>query len=184
MTKRKRKPKAVKKQGVQAIRFIEVDDPDFSTDHEEGKLGNLKKIKSAVNMRESPVLWMYANDRLDETQLAAAGQFRRYYERRGFSIQAIDYGKQPVDGGAIHSEGITDEMKQASEELEGARAKLGDQGFTLVEKVCGQLLWINQIEDKKHHQLRAARDLRDCLDTLAIFWGLATVKTDYDRKAG
>lgn len=159
---------------------VTIDDPEFSYSHEDGKLGNRRKSPAIANVRESPVAWMFKHDQLEVHQLEAANKFRKYYERTGGTIQAMDTTKEPVDGGKV-TDGLTDRKLHSAKELALAEKKLGKQGYKLVEQVCGECLWLNQIEPTKHYQRLAGRRLRESLDTLAFFWNLSSVNTH--RKA-
>lgn len=182
MTKRKKQHKTVRVNHFIEFGEVTVENPMFSYDHPEGP-GNVRNIPAITNVRESPLAFMYCNkDRhgnrgIDEAQLAAGSYFRELYETTaGATIQAIDTTKEPVDGGKI-SDGLTDKRFRAAKELEAARLKLGDTGYRLVEQVCGECKWLNQIEPTKHYQRLASDRLKDCLETLAIFWGMASVNT-------
>lgn len=156
--------------------MVTIDNPWFSYDHRENA-SNPRRIEALSNVRESPLAWMSKCGYIDETQLIVGSIFRMLYEKTGGNtIQAMDTTKEPVDGGKM-TDGLTDERFKAAKELMHVRAKLGDQGYKLVEQVCGQCLWLNQIEPTKHYQRLAGKRLRECLDTLAYLWGKASVNT-------
>lgn len=166
------------------VMFIDnVENPNFQRGYAESAT-NPKTISAAYNARESPIAWMLVHERVNAAQAKAASIFRRNYEMAGGAgAKAIDYTKEPVDGGGF-PDILTDRQAEAAKELGRARAALGFSGYELVEQVCGQCLWINQIEATKWRQLQAANNLRDCLDVLADFWGVQRRPIRAYRKAG
>jgi len=156
------------------IIWMEVDNPDFSASHEEGKLGNPKRITAALNSRESPALWLFQHNQIDRAQYAAAVHFRRLYEQTaGSGIKAVNWLQEPVDGGAM-VDTLTDARMNAAKELKRARELLGNQAiYDLVEMVCGQCWWVKDINIyvTKRQQLHAGKQLRLALEALSDFWG-------------
>jgi len=173
----KRRAGRKKKQTVTLsnVIWVEIDNPDFSRDHEEGKAGNLKTTRAMLNMRESPALWMLQHNYIDQAQYRASDRFRRLYEQTaGSGVKGMDTAKEPVDGGKF-VDSLTDARMQAAKELVSARRYLGDYtgipfSFELVERVCGQCYWIKDLYDKEREQQSAGRHLKLCLDGLAELW--------------
>lgn len=185
MAKRSRKIKKVRTEmlGRVEVTTMEVDNPDWTRDRD-GVPGFPKHIRAAINMRESPIVWMLAHKQVSETQAKAASRFRQLYEAAGSSdLKAMDYTKEPVDGGGI-PDIISDRKMRAAKELAEVHALLGIEGFRLVANVCGDCIWIKDLERTKRRQVVAGQMLRVCLDALAVHWGYQMLKTRVWRKAG
>lgn len=157
--------------------LVDVDNPMFSADHAESQ-SNPKKTKAAYNYRESPVSLMHARGQVGSAQAMAANEFRRLYELAGQSgPKAVDWRKEPVDGGGPSDGDALGRQMEAAREIIRAKNKLGDAGFLLVEKICGQCMFLKHVvEDmspkyNKRHETKLSKELKDCLTTLAIFWG-------------
>lgn len=160
--------------------MVDVDNPEYSRDHD-GASGNPKKIRAAFNSKESPVMWMHARNWVTDSQAMAATEFRRLYEMcGGAGARAIDFTKEPVDGGG-YIDPISDRRMDAAKELMQVQHRLGRSGYDLVERVCGQLFFIKQVaaqyrnSSSKRYETKLANQLKDCLDVLAIDWGYQTV---------
>ncbi|ACE91038.1 hypothetical protein RHECIAT_CH0002079 [Rhizobium etli CIAT 652] len=92
------------------------------------------------------------------------------------STRAIDYGAEPVDGGG-HADPISHRQMHAAEELRRIRPLLGEKGYWLVSRICGEGYSLGEIVGpgaSKRRKLKAARDLREFLDLLCEFWNLST----------
>jgi hypothetical protein len=149
---------------------MDMENPHFNAAH---PASNANPIKASVQVKitESPAIWMYAHGRISESQLRAASSFRLWYESAGgASIQAMDTTKEPVDGGKV-SDGLTDRKMKAAKELAAARSWLGPQTYDVVEKVCGQCLWIKELDPRRQTQDRYSQLLKRGLDQLAFHWG-------------
>ncbi len=174
------KRKTRKKAEHPHVYIMDVDNPDYNRDHD-GASGNPKKIRAAFNPRESPVMWMLVRGWVTDPQAMAATRFRSLYERAGGAgAKAIDYARVTVDGGGI-TDPISDASMDAHNQLKDVQARLGPAGYELIEKVCGQLLFIKQVaaehrfSSSKRYESRLSCQLRECLDILAIDWGYQTV---------
>jgi hypothetical protein len=151
-----------------------LDNPLYSFDHADGEAGNRRKVPVPVSMRESPAIWMHGHGKINDSQLRAAGQFRRWYEAAGGAgVKAMDTTKEPVDGGRV-SDGLTDRKLHAAKELAGARTRLSPRAYWLVESVCGQCIWIKDLDGRRRTQDAYSMALKEALDSLAIFWGYAS----------
>lgn len=152
---------------------VDVDDPYFNRAHAETK-ANPRKITAAYNMMESPIAYMIAKGQVDQGQGAAGLHFRRIFEQAGGTgAQAMDYTKEPVDGGMI-ADPITERQWRAGQELRDAHAMLGQLGYDLVRDVCGRGCFLKDLYPTKWQQTQAGKNLRDCLTTLSHHWGYET----------
>lgn len=147
-----------------------VDNPEFTRDHKEEYAANYKKTTATINAKESAVSAMYARKLLDEAQALSATRFRMLWETLGGKgAGAMDYSKEPVDGGKT-PEPIDLRQMQAGIELKRCREKLGERGYKLVSQVCGEGYQISELVDGKRQQLSLMDALRGFLDDLSGMW--------------
>lgn len=149
-----------------------VDNPDFSRDHAENKLGNYRKTTASVNIRESAIATLTAARALDAAQVAAADRFRGLWETMGGAgAGAIDYTREHVDGGPAR-EPITERQAMAGKEVNRCRQLLGRYGFELVTMVAGRGMSLHELYQTRRERDTAADMLRVHLTHLAEMWGL------------
>lgn len=157
---------------AQAVR----DNPDFSRDHAEGKLGNPRKISVVVNVRESAVSTLAARGLLNEAQVEAADRFRRLFEAMGGNgPRAVDWRREAVDGGRFPDPIGTrqiDAGKQLAAAYENLTKEHGRYGWKIVGYVCGEGLSIHDMTETRRQRDTMTDQLRLYLDNLAEFWGL------------
>ncbi|MBN9236021.1 hypothetical protein QV13_12705 [Mesorhizobium hungaricum] len=162
------KPKR-KSQQAPTITLATVENPNWSRAHD-GDKTNPRLIQVVINPRESAVGGMVARKLLDEAQAMSATRFRQLWETLGGKgAGAIDYTKEPVDGGQI-AEPIDLRQMQAGIELKRCRELLGERGYKLVSQVCGEGFQINELVDGKRAQLSLMDALRGFLDDLSAMW--------------
>ncbi|QND33565.1 hypothetical protein HB772_15845 [Sinorhizobium meliloti] len=167
-----------------SLRGVVVDNPFYSRAHS-GTAGNPKQISAIINTRQSGVIMLYSRGRLDLAQLAAANRFGALWETMGGKgAGAIDYGKEPVDGGQ-RSDPITERQLMAADELRRARCRLRDPDrYRLVCRICGEGYALHELGRSRRGKLAAANELRSCLNDLADLWGLATRRPNPQIRRG
>jgi len=149
-----------------------VDNPYWRPDLE-GESTVPRKIKAAVNVRESAVGTLAARKLIDESQAEAAVRFRRHWETTGGAgAQAMDYSRDKVDGGKIADPIDIGQMK-AARYLAEAERTLGVRNYELVRSVCGEGKSMTELYTEKRDRLTATDNLRASLDDLARIWGIA-----------
>lgn len=152
---------------------VEVENPNWSRDHH-GRRDNPRYITATVSLRESAITTMHARKLIDDAQAAAAVRFRRNWEAMGGKgAGAMDYTKEPVDGGGM-PETVSDRHLMAGRELEACRRLLGMRGYRLVCQVCGEGYQIAELFSEKRAQLSGMDALRGHLDDLAELWNIKT----------
>lgn len=169
-TGRKRKQKPVTLAHVTIVE-IETDNPMYSKSHAEGQT-NPRKIISTYNAQESYVGFLYAGKHITEGEKRAADIVRMNFERLGGAgAQAIDYGKEPVDGGGAVQD-ITDRQMLAGQVMREIHTLLGPAGHDLTLKLAGQGLWPRDMapRDKRKQEYLSMR-FRECLEHIAVEWG-------------
>ncbi len=139
------------------------------------------KIKVLRSVRNDPLASMVSRGQIDEAQFQAGRKWQKLHDCSTIgSIQAIDPGKEAVDGGGMR-EFLTDRQIDAFKELTASYEKLGTNGRKLVFQILGEGLSIAEAArqwgysgDREINYF--SRRFRECLETLAIHWGLAAPK--------
>lgn len=157
------------------IRPMAVENPLYSRQHE-GARGNPKTITVMVNIRESAVGTLAARGLLEAHQIMAADRFRKLFEAAGGAgARAIDYGREPVDGGGMYDP-IPDRMIDAAKELAACMPILGLRKYKIIEDVVGQGCEIKDLAKTHREKTTLADYIRNGLEDLATFWQLSTRK--------
>ncbi|MGO7508909.1 hypothetical protein ACC677_02595 [Rhizobium ruizarguesonis] len=155
------------------LRPVLVENPFYSRAHP-ADATNPRDVVAMMNVRESAITTMAARGVFDAAQVAAATRFRALWESiGGKGAGAINYGKEPVDGGKARDP-ITEREVNAGKELAKCRELLGVRLYGLVSAVCGEGYALTEIFAGKRERLTAADMLRMGLDDLAELWRLAT----------
>jgi len=183
--KRSRKIKKVRTEMVGNIEIATMDVPNPAWRSDLDKVpGFPREIRATVNCRESPIVWMLAHGQLEKHQAEAASEFRRHYETAGAAdLKAMDYMKEPVDGSAP-GDVLTDRKMASTDKLKNAYDVLGPSGYSLVQSVCGDCIWLKDLAPTKRRQWEAGKILKGCLDALAVEWGYFKPPIRVWRKAG
>jgi hypothetical protein len=169
--KKKKKPEVF----GEGFILIDVDNPFYNPGHED-TTSNSRKTKAVYNYRESPASLMYARGHINAAQNRAADWFRMMYEMGGSQLQAMDWRREPVDGGK-RPDPFTQRRSDAHKSLEEIYALLGNDYF-LVEKFCGQgfflkeIVWQEMGNQSKRHEKRISDRIKGCLDIIATERGL------------
>lgn len=164
---------------------VTVDDPGYQRQHD-GAKGNTRKINATINMRESPIVYYATRGYLDEAQARTGTWVRRLHEMAGGAgVQAMDYTREPVDGGRV-SDGLTDLKATSAKRLNEAREELAknDADWRLIEQVCAWGYFVSQFTETKHQNAIQMQRLRDSLDILATFWGYKSRSAQGKAKTG
>ena len=150
-----------------------VDNPDWRPERE-GERAFPRKTKQAVNIRESAIATLAQKGALDAAHAAAADRFRALYEAMGGTgARAIDFTREPVDGGRGPQD-INDRQMTAGLELKRCRAKLGEYNYNIVRLIAGERRSLHEICGSRRERETTADILRISLDGLAELWGLST----------
>lgn len=143
-------------------------------------------IPAMMNFKESAISLLASKGVLVAHQVAAADRFRQLYEDvGGAGAKALDYTKEPVDGG-----GRTDpisvvqltaglELKRASSVL---RRRYGDEAHKLVIAIAGEGKSIHDFCQTRRQRDTMTDNLRTYLDCLAELWGYAARRLQRHRE--
>src|ERR1700709_2711540 len=136
------------------------------------------KIVTLRSIRNDPLARLHTHRQIDEAQYQGGRAFQDDWEKAERGRQAIDPGREYVDGGQ-HREPITEGQRKAVLRLNRAERELGADGSALVHEVLVLGMTVEQIGQRRG--LRAqrwmdyfARRFRECLDRLALIYGFAT----------
>jgi hypothetical protein len=138
-----------------------------------------EKLEVLRSIRDDPLAGMYSRSQIDSAQFEAGRKWQSCFEAAQIgTIQAIDPGKEAVDGGRFR-EPINDRQIKAFRALVEADEKLGLQGARLIKVVLADHKSISLAAMELN--LRTQREIdylgrrfRECLETLAILWGFAS----------
>jgi hypothetical protein len=168
----KRKKKAMP---TPAITTKRVHNPLYQRAHH-GERTNPKFITAAINPRESGIVTLAARGLIDEAQEEAADRFRGLWETLGGSgAKALDYSREPVDGGGRQSEPISIRLLAAGRDMKAVKdalqAEYGDYAVALVGRIAGEGHSIHELTQTRRQRDTMTDNLRTYLDFLAHFWG-------------
>ena len=149
---------------------VEVDDPYDAT----------ARISAVRSVRDDPLADHLARGHIDQAQYEAGRAFQRWFAVAERGPRALGW-TEAVDGG-LPAETLTDEQLKAGKWLAKCYGALGRDGSVLMHEML--------VDAKTTRQIAAARGmigedwnryfsrrLFECLDTLAIVFGLANGAT-------
>jgi hypothetical protein len=139
-----------------------------------------EKIVALRSIRNDPLGRLHSHRQIDDVQYQAGRVFQDDWERAERGPQAVDPGRDYVDG-AQAREPITEGQRKAVLRLNRAEHDLGADGSALVHDVLVRGMTMEQIGERRCLQTQRWQDyfsrrFRECLDRLALLYGLATEK--------
>lgn len=152
------------------VAAVEVDDP-----YETGG-----KIVTLRNLRDDPLGRLHDRKQIDEAQYLAGREFQADWERAEKGPQAIDPSKEAVDGGTM-PDPIDEGQTKALVRINGVLRQLGADGSAIVHDVLVHGLTMDRIADRRGFGGKSwveyfGKRFRECLDSMAIYYGLAMPK--------
>jgi len=149
---------------------IEVEDP-----YEAGG-----KIVTLRNLRDDPLGRLHDRHQIDEAQYMAGREFQADWERAEKGPQAIDPSKEAVDGGTM-PDPIDEGQTKALVRINGVLRQLGADGSAIVHDVLVHGLTMEKIANKRELGGKTwveyfGKRFRECLDSMAVYYGLAMPK--------
>lgn len=152
---------------------VMVENPYWKSGQAEDRV-NPRFTEARINPRESAIYELVKKKVIDYAQAQAADRFRAFFERMGGrGVQAIDYGKEPVDGGGHYDPHDVSQL-EAGRELDRCRSLLGVYDFNLVELVAGKRHSLHEICGSRRDREFTSWRLRLALTALAQMWKLQT----------
>jgi hypothetical protein len=154
------------------VAAVEVDDP---MGLEPGD-----KIVTLRSIRNDPLGRLHSHRQIDEAQYQGGRAFQDDWEKAERGPQAVDPGREYVDGGQMR-EPITERQRKAVLRLNRVERELGADGSALVHEVLISGLTLQQIGQRRGLSSQRwidyfARRLQECLDRLALIYGFVTEK--------
>jgi hypothetical protein len=154
------------------VAAVEVDDP---MGLEPGD-----KIVTLRSIRNDPLGRLHSHRQIDEAQYQGGRAFQDDWEKAERGPQAVDPGREYVDGGQMR-EPITERQRKAVLRLNRVERELGADGSALVHEVLISGMSVQQIGQRRGLGSQRwidyfARRLQECLDRLALIYGFATEK--------
>lgn len=151
-----------------------------------------RRFEATVNVRESSIDHMFSRGRIDISQKLAGDRFRRLWELAAVGRnQAIDTTKEPVDGGGIGSDPISDELVRAAGELAKVMDALGPVGSQLIISLVGEGQRVEDVAARWSRSGGVVRGERaqgyvtarmvEALDQLVSLWRLESSSIVPDR---
>lgn len=137
------------------------------------------KIQVTASLRDDPLGRLHARHQINDCQHATGHYTQNLFELAAIgSIQAMDPGKEAVDGRGAFVEPITDQQRRAVLRLQEARQCLGERGYALVRAVLSDRLFIEQVAAAAGIGGRTAighlgARFRECLTDLSFEYGFA-----------
>jgi len=136
------------------------------------------KIVALRSIRNDPLGRLHSHHQIDEAQYRAGRAFQDDWECAERGPQAVDPGRDYVDGVQAR-EPITEGQRKAVLRLNRAERELGADGSALVHDVVVRGMIIDQVGQRRCLQSQRWKDyfsrrFQECLDRLALPYGFAT----------
>ena len=137
-----------------------------------------EKIVALRSIRDDPLGRLHSRRQIDEAQYQGGRSFQNDWERAERGPRAVDPTREYVDGGQMR-EPITEGQRKAVLRLNRAERDLGADGSALVHDVLVHGLSMEQVGQRRGLCSQRwndyfARRFQECLDRLALIYGLAT----------
>jgi hypothetical protein len=155
------------------VAAVEVDDPLA--------LERGEKIVALRSIRNDPLGRLHSHRQIDEAQYQGGRAFQNDWEKAERGPQAIDPTREYVDG--VQKRGpITEGQRRAVLRLSRAERALGADGAALVHEVLVMGLSMEQVGQRRNLPSQRwndyfSRRFRECLDRLALIYGVANVNS-------
>ena len=149
---------------------VEIDDPLALEPGE--------KIVALRSIRNDPLGRLHSHRQIDEAQFRAGRAFQSDWERAECGPRAVDPTREYIDG-VESREPVTEGQRRAVLRLNRAERELGADGAALVHDVLIKGMTMDEVGLRRDLVSQRwndyfARRLRECLDRLALIYGLAT----------
>lgn len=136
------------------------------------------KITVARSLRDDPLARLHVRDQIDDAQYNAGRRYQNDFYSAERGPRAIDPSKEAVDGGRS-PEPITEHQWAAANRLISVHDDLGKSGTIVAQEVLvhghnmAQIAERRGVRGERWERYYGMR-FRECLDRLAISYGLAT----------
>jgi hypothetical protein len=132
------------------------------------------KIVVTASIRDDPLGQLYARRHIDDAQYRTGLFLRELFELAEIgSVQAMDPGKEPVDGRGQYVETITERHIRAHRQLAHMRSLLGHFGYDLCRAVIASGMTMEAVAAMHGPVTQLTikyfgKRFRECLQTLAM----------------
>jgi len=145
------------------------------------------KVVALRSIRNDPLGRLHSHRQIDEVQYQAGRAFQDDWERAERGPQAVDPGRDYVDGVQAR-EPITEGQRKAVLRLNRAERDLGADGSALVHDVLVRGMTMEQVGQRRCLCTQRwndyfSRRFRECLDRLALLYGFATEKVPQETSS-
>ena len=139
--------------------------------------GDGTKLRVVRNLRGDTLAYLRDRNQIDEHQFHAGRRWQEIYEAACGTVPAMDTTKEPVDGGGVVSDGLTEKRKRATKALLSADLALQPEGAYLMRHIAGSGITLAQASEVRGVSAKTlGKKFRVCLDVLAVEFGLADHK--------
>ena len=135
-------------------------------------------VQATRALRDDPLGQMHARRQIGEAQYRAGREWQRVHEQAGVGrLRSSGDIREPVDGGQIANDGITDMQLAAMKKLAAWERRLGTAGNRIVVAVLAHKRSIRDVADTsglmpgKAATTFMGHRFRECLSTLAKAMG-------------
>lgn len=136
---------------------------------------NLKVIR---NLRGDTLAYLRDRKQIDEHQFIAGRHWQAVYEAACGTAPAMDTTKEPVDGGGVATDGITDRRITATSDLLKADLVLKPEGSYLMRHIAATGITIAAAAEARGISAKTCgKKFRECLAILAVEFGYADHRT-------
>ncbi|MCP1842976.1 hypothetical protein ACVIHI_004105 [Bradyrhizobium sp. USDA 4524] len=152
------------------VATVDVDDPLALEPGE--------KIVAFRSIRNDPLGRLHAHRQIDDTQYRSGRAFQNDWQKAERGPRAVDTTREFVDRG-LRCKPITEGRRQTTLRLNRAEHELGADGSAPLHDVLILGMTMEQVGQRRRlctqrWQDYFARRLKECLDRLALMYGLAT----------
>ncbi len=135
------------------------------------------KITVVRNLRGDTLAYLRDRKQIEEHQYIAGRHWQRIYEASTGTVPAMDTTKEPVDGGAAVSDGLTDKRRVATKALLAADLVLKPERAYIMRHIAGTGITLAQAASNRGISAKTMGiKFRECLDLLAVEFGYADRK--------
>lgn len=139
--------------------------------------GDGTRLRVVRNLRGDTLAYLRDRSQIDEHQFHAGRRWQDIYEAACGTVPAMDTTKEPVDGGAAVSDGLTERRKRATKALLAADLVLKPEGAYLMRHIAGSGITLAAAAKARGISAKTlGKRFRGCLDILAVEFGLADHK--------
>jgi hypothetical protein len=145
---------------------VAMDNPYYSSSHPESQTNPRTVV---VSLRDSSIVTLAAHGVIDANQVEAAWRFGKAWQTiQSLGNRSAGFGEW-VDS-SYRSADVAESRIKAAGDLRKAKRVLGDHGYMLVSKVCGEGWHIRDLYHKRGERDAMTLMLRIHLASLARIW--------------